>query len=147
MTNAPSGTKKKHGLSIEFIFFCIGILFTVTCATIALYMAATGQLVPQIREVDIQSAIDKFPAQAFACAKEEATKMLKSPSTVEFPFRSSSQEVKYVGLTEGKYPHYTIESYLDAQNGFGAMIRSNYSCHAYCDPEKNICICKCAIHE
>lgn len=46
---------------------------------------------------------------------------LKSPSTAEFPFGGYS----VVKMDENVY---VVNSYVDSQNGFGAMLRTRYSC-------------------
>lgn len=45
---------------------------------------------------------------------------LRSPSTADFP----SYDYNVSDLNDGKYK---VVSYVDSENGFGAMIRSNYS--------------------
>ena len=58
---------------------------------------------------------------AYTVARSEVKKRLKAPSTAKFPFES------YKNVTK-RYENqiYVVESYVDAQNAFGAMIRSNY---------------------
>jgi hypothetical protein len=51
-----------------------------------------------------------------SCVKEQ----LKAPSTAEFEFRSES-------LTFINDSTYTFTGPVDSQNGFGAMIRSNFT--------------------
>lgn len=48
-------------------------------------------------------------------------KSLRAPSTAKFAplFKSQIKKIKT--------GHYTVSSYVDSQNGFGAMIRSNYT--------------------
>ncbi len=46
---------------------------------------------------------------------------LRAPSTADFPFLDHS--VSRMGNEA-----YVVRSYVDAQNGFGAMIRSTYAC-------------------
>lgn len=46
---------------------------------------------------------------------------LKSPSTAEFPW---ADKVKVKRLTGCRY---LVQGYVDAQNGFGAMVRTQYS--------------------
>lgn len=65
---------------------------------------------------------------AYSYAEEYVKQNLKSPSSAEFP-----------GIWDGKRDHitnlgnreYKIVSYVDSQNGFGAMIRTNWSCIIY----------------
>lgn len=52
------------------------------------------------------------------CVKE----LLKSPSTAEFPSGSNQFVTKIDEDT------YLINSYVDSQNSFGAMLRTNYVC-------------------
>lgn len=47
---------------------------------------------------------------------------LKSPSTAEFPTYSE------VNVQELDSNQYFVNAYVDSQNGFGAIIRTNYSC-------------------
>jgi len=61
---------------------------------------------------------------AYIEAESFVKKNLKSPSTAEFPGWSIAEKhVKY--LSSNKY---SIESYVDSQNSFGATIRTNFSC-------------------
>lgn len=46
---------------------------------------------------------------------------LKAPGTADFPFLD--HDVTPMGSDT-----YLVRSYVDAQNGFGAMLRSNYRC-------------------
>ncbi|MCK5215925.1 MAG: hypothetical protein KAR05_11315 [Candidatus Omnitrophica bacterium] len=50
---------------------------------------------------------------------------LKSPASAKFPgvFEGSQDHVKHMGNQE-----YVIDSYVDSQNGFGAMIRTYFRC-------------------
>lgn len=119
-----------------------GVLSIITVVVLAGSGAPSKQ-----REVNMQEAIDRFPPQAYACAKEKVVSMLKAPSTADFPWSSFVQDVEYVGLAESRYPQFRITSFVDAENSFGAMIRSNYSCDAYCDPVRDLCVCDCTIHD
>jgi hypothetical protein len=57
---------------------------------------------------------------AAICAQNYIERILKSPSSADFPWNLDS-----VPLGENKY---LIKNYVDAQNSFGAMIRTNYLC-------------------
>ncbi len=61
----------------------------------------------------------KFKATATNCAKEKILSSLKSPSTAEFPFTLTTYR-------DGGY--WIVNSYVDAQNSFGATLRTNFSC-------------------
>ena len=58
----------------------------------------------------------------WGCAKDAVRQSLKTPSTAEFPFSYASAEIQDLGNG-----NYVVKSYVDAQNGFGAMIRSNFT--------------------
>ena len=65
----------------------------------------------------VESIPDKTPS-AYIHAQEFVKQALKSPSTAEFPLTASTQEVE---------PNRFIsQGYVDAQNGFGAMIRNQF---------------------
>lgn len=59
---------------------------------------------------------------AWAMAKRAVEKNLLSPSSAHFPFVSSSDVVTYLG--GGRY---VVQSYVDAQNSYGAKIRRIWS--------------------
>ena len=61
---------------------------------------------------------DTHSAWAYVQIAVEGT--LKSPSSAEFPF-SGHRSVKYLG--EGRY---AFDSYVDAQNSFGAVLRTHF---------------------
>ena len=54
------------------------------------------------------------------CAQEQVKNNLKSPTTAEFNTKASVSS--YNDTT------FIVSGTVDSQNGFGAMIRSNYSC-------------------
>lgn len=59
-------------------------------------------------------------------AESKIKPLLKSPSTAEFP----SYSERYKNVT-GCCGEFKINSWVDSQNGFGATIRTNYSCTVY----------------
>lgn len=61
---------------------------------------------------------------AYYMSQEFIKKMLKSPSSAKFPnyYSDSGIEVTYLGECKHK-----VSAYVDAQNSFGAMIRSQYT--------------------
>lgn len=65
----------------------------------------------------------EFKLDAYVCAQLTVPDLLKSPSSAKFPHADYKQVVSYEGNDK-----YTVESYVDAQNSFGAMIRTNYRC-------------------
>lgn len=59
---------------------------------------------------------------AIVCAEQIVTQRLKSPSTAEFP---SASHYTFIGIGENKY---RLGSYVDAENSFGAKLRTQFTC-------------------
>jgi hypothetical protein len=64
---------------------------------------------------------DDLKTEAFVITQTFVEQKLKSPSTAKFP----SFDFQSVHLGNGKYK---VTSYVDAQNSYGAKIRTNYQC-------------------
>jgi Zn finger protein HypA/HybF involved in hydrogenase expression len=67
-------------------------------------------------------------------AQMQLKNYLKSPSTAKFPSCSNFSIVKSDNET------YTVSSYVDSQNGFGAMIRSDWTVKYHYLGENNVSI-------
>lgn len=63
-------------------------------------------------------------SQAFRDAKNGIKKILKSPSSAKFA-DEFDDETKYKINSDGSI---IIQSYVDSQNSFGAMVRTHYRC-------------------
>lgn len=63
---------------------------------------------------------------AYYISQQFVENYLKAPSTAEFP--SWYDQEHSVVQKPGSFTQYTINSYVDAQNTFGAMIREYYVC-------------------
>ncbi|UQY33599.1 hypothetical protein K8U54_18020 [Pseudomonas fulva] len=61
--------------------------------------------------------------RAYGAAQRIIERHLKAPSTADFPSSNSSQ----VKVTEVSKCKYRIQAYVDAQNAFGAKIRTPFS--------------------
>lgn len=62
------------------------------------------------------------PTMAYVLAKDNVELRLKSPSTAEFGSYGESKVVKLEGGCK-----FLVVGYVDAQNGFGAMLRNTYA--------------------
>jgi len=70
---------------------------------------------------------------AFVAAEFYVRDRLRSPSTAEFPsFSAKGVLVNYV-----KRCHFTVVSYVDAQNAFGATVRTRYIVNIEADPNSD----------
>lgn len=84
-----------------------------------------------------EAAEKKDGIVASVCAKTYIEESLKAPSTAKFPWSGGN----VVPLGKNKY---TVENYVDAQNSFGAMIRTNYTCTVtVVSPENFVCATSC----
>lgn len=81
---------------------------------------------------------EQYFTQAKACAQQQVTSLLKAPSTAKFPW---PDEIK-IAYNGGTYK-YAVQSYVDSQNGFGAMLRSNFLCSVVYDPASGSCNASC----
>ncbi len=73
---------------------------------------------------DSDSSVEPSPIMAYNFAEDFVKQRLKSPSTAEFPGLFEKNK-HIIDLGNGEYK---INSWVDSQNGFGAMIRSKWSC-------------------
>lgn len=66
----------------------------------------------------------KSKSAAYTAVKRSIEYRLKAPSTADWPGRGDSQVL--VASTNPEECAYEVWGYVDAQNGFGAMIRTDY---------------------
>ena len=111
----------------------------------AAQQAAEKQAAADKQKQEQQAAADKQKQEQLAkshtdaakyCAKDETTQMLKAPSTADFPCT-----MQVTPLGDDKY---TVFSCVDAQNSFGAKIRTSFTCNiTVIDPDNYGCISIC----
>ncbi|MEZ5715195.1 MAG: hypothetical protein R3D85_08510 [Paracoccaceae bacterium] len=65
---------------------------------------------------------EKNETLAFVMSQDFVKRQLKAPSTAEFPAGRGNYRSQAVGDCT-----FRVSSYVDAQNGFGAMLRTHYS--------------------
>jgi len=96
----------------DFIILCVIFIF--------LYFACSGP--------DSSSDTPRAPSNnkftAYRYASDFVKQRLKSPSTAKFP----GVIEKDSHIREAGTDLFYINSWVDSQNGFGAMLRSNFSC-------------------
>ena len=61
---------------------------------------------------------------AFTVCKKFVTDRLRSPGSAKFP-SAIDDGVIVSGLAENRY---AVSAYVDSQNGFGALVRTRFSC-------------------
>jgi len=99
-------------IGIVAIFFICGI-----CSLVASMGGSSGN--------GTENSIG--PTDASVMCEYFVKKQLKAPSTAKFPHYWELEITTY-GKNEGVKDAFRVKGYVDAQNGFGAMIRSNYIC-------------------
>ncbi|MEM8541458.1 MAG: hypothetical protein AAGF25_10935 [Pseudomonadota bacterium] len=75
-----------------------------------------------------QKACDKRETMAFIMTQDRVKSRLRSPASAKFPWAHEIAS-KHTGNCK-----YEIFAYVDAQNGFGAMLRTYYSAKMQHDP-------------
>jgi hypothetical protein len=73
---------------------------------------------------------EKNESIAYVMSQEFVKRQLRAPATADFPSWPDEYQVRAMGECK-----YQVRSYVDAQNGFGALIRSNYSAVLLLHPE------------
>ena len=102
----------------------IGFLLFISIVIILAYL---GQPSPD-REANEQAKEANERAEGFLMAasmcQKFVNKQLKAPSTAKYP-STNGEDTKIISLNTG---HYLVTSYVDAQNSFGAQIRTSFVC-------------------
>jgi hypothetical protein len=102
--------KKKWGCG-SIVVVIIGVI---------MLLSILGKLLP---EIDHDYTKDQ-EGLAYSYAEGFVKKELKAPSSAQFP----SYREKLSHTTNMGSGSYKIKSWVDCQNGFGAMLRQNFSC-------------------
>jgi hypothetical protein len=76
---------------------------------------------------DTEGASPHRETEAFVMCQNPVRRQLRSPSTAKFPFISDrAVRVNHTGLGQ-----YSVDGYLDAQNAFGATVRTRWNCQIH----------------
>lgn len=86
----------------------------------------------------VENKVDSI--KAYSCAKEKVLEVLKSPSSADFPSIFSG-DIKFNQAGDS----WTVDSYVDAQNSFGASLRSTFSC-SLTIPDMDSCSGYCLVN-
>ena len=92
---------------------CFTLIVILISVVTIMSMCSSGE--PEAKDTD-------KTVNAWVMAQQFVEKQLKSPSTAKYPWGYKD----YVtDLGNGKY---SIRAYVDSENGFGAMLRTNFYC-------------------
>lgn len=90
-------------------------------AALLIVAAAVAYLLPQRQAAAVAEAAN--PRTAWRLCQERVSAGLKAPSTADFPAYDEHALSNSGGL-------WVVKSYVDADNSFGAHIRTRYECSA-----------------
>jgi len=110
--------RKKFGL--KHVLIILGVFFIMALAGIG---TGTG-------DGTAKSANEASPSEAAVMAEEFVKGKLKAPGTAEF---NSYDPDKVTEIEENKFK---VTGWVDAENSFGAKIRSNYLAVVRYEPEQ-----------
>jgi hypothetical protein len=121
---------KKAVNKFPCVAIVIGIVVIIVIA--CLLFAALGSSISTTGN----STSPATPTEASVMCEYFVKNRLKAPSTAKFPHYWELEITTY-GKNEGVKDAFRVKGYVDAQNGFGAMIRSNYICDVQYISEDN----------
>jgi len=129
--------KKKylHHQKLKLMAFGI-IVFAVVIIIFAWAISGCEELLTT--SSSSSSKVDSV--DAYSCAKEKVLEALKSPSSADFPSVFSG-DIKFNQSGDS----WAVDSYVDAQNSFGASLRSTFSCNLTI-PDRDSCSGHCTIY-
>lgn len=99
-------------------------VLTIAIISIPLFLLISGKSITMFKPKPIQPKVyteQDRERTAYVCAKFKVEEELKAPSTAKFQPSPDA-----VITNNGSY--YFVKSYVDAQNSFGAMIRTDFIC-------------------
>lgn len=114
----PHRTRKNIGCIVGFLVFCVAAMAA------GLFIKST---LPPVAAMNIASRFE-----ACDMAQEFVKDNLKAPSTATFASCTDSETT-----ISHSADHWTVMSYVDAQNGFGAQLRNDYLVEMQYHPESD----------
>lgn len=116
---APSGQKPSRLLPIAFGMLVLAVLFAGTVLVVVLNRTAATVAAAPAPSV---SPSDPAPLSALIpVCREQAKKLLRAPATAQFSEETVPHESSGTGWWQ-------VNGLVDAQNGFGALVRNHYDC-------------------
>lgn len=110
-------------LSKSGYFAVVSVVTMILAFTIAYNKSQTNE--QQYSAEDSKKAKkERLIRDAFQASKKEVKSQLKAPSTAKFATEFDKESKYKINDDESV----VIQSYVDAQNSFGAMIRTNFRC-------------------
>lgn len=94
----------------------------------ALFLGGCGLVPPVERSANPLEDTAKLRWNACYAAQQKIKSALKAPSTADFPNCYEADSEAHVDPSDVGPGAYTVATYVDAQNSFGAKLRGYYSC-------------------
>jgi len=108
--------KIEHSFSIKRVL--LGLIPVLVVIVGAIFIVSSND-----KEQEVVQEIRKEPSHIEVCVQAQMLieQTLKSPATADFPI---CNDFSITRTTDGGY---IVKSYVDSQNGFGALIRTDFS--------------------
>lgn len=119
-------SNKKAIIGLIILLLLVVIIFATTCNDEPRKEPSTNPETPVASQPKTLS-----PIEAYSHAKYEIEQNLKSPGSAEFP----TMDLINMKLIQDSI--YMIGGYVDAQNGFGGLMRMDYVCMVVYSPTTN----------
>lgn len=104
---------------------CLGVILLVFTVLVLIGLLKDSSKTPEQKAQEKINREDKYcnndNTMAFVMAKDFVEKSLKAPSTASFPWTTLDSEITNIGDCT-----YTVRSYVDSENSFGAKVRTSY---------------------
>jgi hypothetical protein len=117
-TPPPAGQPPKKSSKVA-LFGCLGLVLLLFAGCYAMINSSSGSG----GGGGGGDSAASLEAGAWVVCKDQVTSQLKSPATAGFPMMSEFN-INTSGST------YTMNAWVDSENGFGAQIRTGFTCKA-----------------
>lgn len=98
------------------------ILTILLCGVLTLGLIGCGSS----KEDEEKKKEDDLKLNLRVVAQQIVEGKLKSPKSADFPWSAEEYKIEEAESTREGFKKYTVTSYVDAQNSFGAEIRSDF---------------------
>jgi len=107
---------KEQSFSIKRVL--LGLIPVLIVIVIAVFVVSSND-----KKQEVVQDVKKEPSRTEVCVQAQMLieQTLKSPATADFPV---CNDFSITRTTDGGY---IVESYVDSQNGFGALIRTDFT--------------------
>ena len=116
------------------------IVWTIGIIVVAFFFVRDCACSSSSEVAQEQSNFNHAANEAYLVTCDLIKKRLKSPSTAKFPHYLEVNMISLGKDSLNRGERFFIQGYVDSQNGFGAMIRTNYSATVLYKPNERLTI-------